>query len=218
VGEVLLVLVPALATAALLFLDLQGLRDDVDWKWWALGAFVVFVVVVVVDLVRLTGRIVSLEDQRASLVVRHTPDSHPYWMDTYGYRLGVLNEGPASADHVRVNLDKIEPLPEMALNVLSSPLGHKGGYAACAGDYCSIDRGDEHYFDLLNRHPNGQWLLTVHEQTLVIFSEGVTYAFKGSATSRNRESDAPVPFELAVSTREDGWLDVRMVESKDDDK
>ncbi len=150
----------------------------------------------------------KLNDTRAFISVKWQK-VHPYFWPQWGYRIGVWNEGPAAADHVEVMLDSISPQPTMDSNVLPALLGHKDGY--CTGDHCSINKGREHSYDLLNRRSTpGVWGLLTVVQTRIVLLEGLSYIFDVVLSARNQRGTA-VHVLLEVHQRSDGWLDLRVL-------
>lgn len=157
-----------------------------------------------------------LQEQRATLSVRWE-DKHPYFWPQFGYRIGVWNEGPATAEGVDVTLEDItgDPYPaHMNANVLPSRLGHKDGY--CQTDHCNINQHTEHFFDVLNfreRPSHGVWLLLTIAQTRIVLLEEKTYLFELVVSARNQQESAIRPV-LEVRTRDDGLLDIRAFPSR----
>ena len=212
-------LAPAVLASVFVLFDVYGVAQistgaTLDWRWLALAAFMIFFVLVVRDYYGLIRRIQALEDRHATLVIAYEP-RHPYWWPVWGYRIGVMNEGPATAEGVEVTLQCIEPMPQLAMNVLPSRLGHKDGY--CQGDGCAINKCDEHYYDVVAKskskedgQPGITWhLLTVaHTGQRVDFEPGEEYVFEITASAKNgRRRDKKY---VLVKSDEGRNLDVRL--------
>jgi hypothetical protein len=214
VVEGLLLVVPPLFTAVTLLLSLAGVTK-IDWRWLALVSLAVFVTIVIRDIAQLVGQIRMLEQTQANLQLVWRPE-HPYLWPAWGYRIGIRNEGPAMAENVEVVLRAISPEPWIALNMLPSRLGHKGGY--CNGDHCDINKNSEHHYDVLRDiTPRGMtekmvWGLQTVEllDTEVIFKAGVDYLFKIGITAKNYDND--VPNYLMIQQRAEGGLGISVVE------
>ena len=156
-----------------------------------------------------------LKERGARLSLRYE-EEHPYFWRQFGYRIGIWNEGPATAEEVEVRLEGIAGHPTdplLVLNVLPSRLGEKDG--ACQQDHCNINAGTEHYYDLLNlRNEQGVWLLLTIAKTRVVLLEEFTYVFSFVVSARNQIGPSALRPVVEVRPRNDGWLGVRAFSSR----
>ena len=159
-------------------------------------------------------------ESQANVELVHEPGVHPYWYEELGYhRVGVRNNGPASAEGVAVTLLSIVPPPPYKeMNPLPSRLGEKGGY--CKGNSCDIHKGDEHLYDVLrDMTPQGMprgsvWGLLTIENTdwMIGLKEDTDYFFEVRITAKNLAGDARCGY-VRVRQGHHGGLDIELVDS-----
>ena len=226
-GEIAAIIVPIVLGGAFLFFDLVGLAQlspdgrHLNWVYLSLIAFGAVIVVALTDIGRLVRRVFQLEGTQAELSVIFR-DEHPYfWPQWGGYRIGVYNHGPAAAQNVEVMLQDIVPQPQtyLELNILPSPLGHKGGY--CQGTHCVINAHTEHHYDLVrNISPPPMaalvWGLQTKEHTdtrLAINEEQCCYFVLVVSASNAREK---LTRHLRLYQKKGGGLAITLLERAPD--
>jgi hypothetical protein len=184
---------------------------DSGWTWIAAASSGVFAILAVAHIAEKNSRIATLEDKRAVLSMRYE-QKHPYWFKSWGYRIGLRNDGPALADHVEVRLVSVQPehaFPSSVPNPLPSRLIEKGD--SCERDHCVIRPKTEHYYDLLQATTEpGLWLLKTVEipNTRISLIKGWEYEFRIEVRCNN-QSD-PVNERLVIKQLDDNRLDIEL--------
>jgi len=222
-----LIIAPMILGATFLFLDLLGLAQlnpggrHLNWSHLSLIAFGAVIIVALTDVSRLVRRVFQLEGMQAELSVIFR-NEHPYHWPDWGYRIGVYNHGPAAADSVEVMLQDIIPHPPqtyLELNVLPSPLGHKGGY--CQGTHCVLNPGTEHHYDVIRDISPGSmkgliWGLQTkeHTDTWVAMNEGNSCYFVLTVTARNAREK--LTRYLQLYQKKGGGLAITLLEQAPD--
>jgi hypothetical protein len=224
--EIALIIMPTILGGIFLFFDLIGFAQlgpggrHLNWVYLSLIAFGAVIIVALIDIGRLVRRVFQLEGMQAELSVVFR-DEHPYFWPQWGYRIGVYNHGPAAAQNVEVMLQDIVPQPQtyLELNILPSPLGHKGGY--CQATHCVINAHTEHYYDVVrdvSPRPMGGlvWGLQTKEHTdtwLAINEEKSCYFVLVVSASNAREK---LTRYLRLHQKKDGGLAITLLEQVPD--
>jgi len=154
---------------------------------------------------------------KPKLLIKHEPYQKTYWMEgAWLHRIGVENTGGKQAEDVQVWLRRIDPDPNLRIDVIPSKFGHKGGNCSSGGDICIISPHDEHHFDVIqcvdgHGGANAVWgLVTVEYMHQPVRLENHReYHFLLRARANHAQNEDRI---LSVRNNGDGSLDIGLLE------
>lgn len=145
----------------------------------------------------------------------------PFWIrEERRFRVGVLNDGEAAAENVKVHLVDILPTNPLGRDPLPSPIGRKGG----GTERVTINPGAMDYFDMIQdvsvADSSPGFITTRGPRTVAVFLEqageiqfeldpDTRYEFVTSVSASNAAS--PVEARLLVRHPRGGQLEVDLI-------